>query len=876
MALVLYNVLLFAGNRYLGITNENMKVHAVRIHNTVKIDGILSENVWRDKFGVSDFIQRDPVEGTQPTQKTVVRVAYDNKALYIGARMYDSHPDSIIARLARRDDHVNSDKFSVFLDPYHDRRSGFYFSINAAGTLYDGTLFNDSDDDGSWNGVWEGKARIDKYGWTAEIRIPFSQLRFKNRKNNLWGIDFKREIARDNEKDYLVYIPKNESGFVSHFAGLVGIANINPPHQFEIVPYVTTKAAYSVVDPNNPFNNGTKYTPNMGGDITYGIGSNLTLNATINPDFGQVEIDPAVINLSDRETFYPEKRPFFIEGASIFQFGRGGQTDYWNFNWYSPRFFYSRRIGRAPEGSTPDSAEYVDRPAGTHIIGAAKLTGKIGNNWNIGTVQALTSGETEKYQTIHERYSIGIEPLTYYGVFRAQKEISRGQQGVGFISTVANRFFRFPILRDQLNNNSFFNGMDGWTFLSNSRTWVVSGWAGYSYLTGDKNRLIAVQENSTHYFQRPDLHSLKVDSSATSLDGYGFRIRLSKQRGNFNFNSAFGMISPGFDINDLGFLPNSNVINMHIGAGYYWDQPGYFYRWASVNAAVFRNYDYDGNLLGEGLFHSGNLEFLNYYRLHWNVFYSFQSLDNRQTRGGPLTVDPSSYHLHLFARSDSRNNWVVSLNGGFSNSTDYTGFNLGTGIELKPASNISFSVNPGFSKSDNNTQWIGAYDDPFAVHTYKKRYVFAEIHHTTLSAGIRLNWTFTPKLSFQLFMQPLISSGNYTNFKELVRPRSYDYQTFGQGNSTFDKTTYTADPDGPGPAPAIDIGNPDFNFISLRGNAVVRWEYMPGSVLYLVWTQTRSNETNTGSFQLDNSVNQLLNIQPDNIFLMKFTYWLNI
>ena len=348
-------------------------VQAVRLTHPVAVDGVLSDPIWSSAERISAFVQRDPSEGSAPTESTVVWVAYDDAALYVAARMYDAHPDSIIARLGRRDANTNSDRFVLYLDPYHDRRSGFFFSIDAAGTLWDGTLMNDDWNDNSWDGVWEGRTRIDSLGWTAELRIPYSQLRFIKADHYVWGVNFRRTIARKNEEDYLVYTPKNSSGFVSRFAELAGINGVTPPARLEVLPYVTSKAEFAPHAPGDPFFSGSRYTPAIGADVKVGLGSNLTLDATVNPDFGQVEVDPAVVNLSDVETFFSEKRPFFIEGSSIFDFGFGGTNNNWGFNWGNPQFFYSRRIGRAPQGGLPGDAAYSDVPNGTHILGAVKL-----------------------------------------------------------------------------------------------------------------------------------------------------------------------------------------------------------------------------------------------------------------------------------------------------------------------------------------------------------------------------------------------------------------------------------------------------------------------------------------------------------------------
>lgn len=856
--------------------NVDKQITAVRINQVVNIDGSLNEEFWNRILPVNQFTQKDPDEGKNPTQETEVRIVYDDAAIYVGARMYDTSPDSIIARLVRKDVDITSDLFGIFLDPYYDRRSGFYFGVNAAGTHYDGVLYNDTWDDNTWDGVWEGKVSIDDNGWTAELRIPFSQLRFHQNSENIWGVNLRRDIARHNEQDYFVYVPKNENGFVSRFAQLKGINGITPPDKFEILPYVTTRAEYTHPEPGDPFSKGSDYIPGLGADIKVGLGTNLNLNATINPDFGQVEIDPAVINLSDVETFFTEKRPFFVEGSTIFNFGQGGAANYWGFNWSNPNFFYSRRIGRTPQGGTPD-ADYTDYPDGTHILGAAKITGKIGDDWNVGVIQSLTQREYARLQNNGVRSESEIEPTTYYGIIRAQNEINDGYQGLGFMSTVTNRFFSDERLRDDINKDAYVFGLDGWTFLDSSKTWVISGWTGLSHVSGSKSRITDLQSNSQHYFQRPDAESFSLDSNATSLTGYAGRFHLNRQRGNFFFNSAFGFISPKFDLNDLGFLWRADVLNMHVGAGYFWTEQTSIYRYLEAGGALFRNYDYDGNITWEGIFHFGFVRFLNYYTINWNLAYNPETVNNRRTRGGPLTLNPSGYQANAFLTSDSRENIIIGA-GFFTYQQSDNSYNwdLETSVEIRPSSNVSVSVGPYYSIVNENVQWVDSFSDVTAEKTFGKRYVFANLDQRTFGAAVRLNWTFTPELSLQLYAQPLISSGDYTNFKELSVPKTYNFLVYGTGNSTFDESTLTADPDGEGPANPIQIDNPDFNFKSLRGNAVLRWEFIPGSVVYFVWTQTRSDIEDIGKFRFGRSFNRLLDTEADNIFMIKFTYWLNM
>jgi hypothetical protein len=859
----------------LQIKNSDAILIAGKLNSPIEIDGELNEPFWNNGNGFENFFQRDPEEGAPVSERTIIKLAYDEKYLYLGAVMYDSAPDSIMARLTRRDQWVDSDNIMLCLDPYNDKRSGYYFGLNAAGTQLDGVLYNDSWDDDSWDGVWEGKIYRNGKGWTAEMKIPFSQMRFNHSDSMVWGINFRRVIARKNEEAFLVFVPKNESGFVSHFANLTGFEKIEGSGQLELLPYVTTRAEYLQYEEGDPFHDGKSYIPGAGADLKMGIGSNLNLNATINPDFGQVEIDPAVINLSDVETFFEEKRPFFIEGSSIFNFGYGGARNYWGFNWGSPDFFYSRRIGRQPQGSLPDNVDYYDYPTGTHILAAGKLTGKLGDSWNVGTIQNVTKREYARISSNGVQSDTEVEPLAYYGIFRAQNEFSEGQQGLGFVSTLALRKFQDERLRDEINKNAVTFGMDGWAFLDSSKTWVIAGWTGGSYVAGNEEKMINLQQSSRHYFQRPDASHVNVDSSKTFLSGYAGRIVLNKQKGNSFVNSAFGFITPGFDVNDLGFLYRADVINWHVGGGYYWSDPTDIYRYLELAAAIFQNYDFGGNKTGEGIFHVGEWQFRNYYSVNWDAAYYTETFNNTRTRGGPLTLNPAGYQTTLFFSSDSRKDWVVRVGGGrYSANPSYDWF-AEASLELRLLPNISFIISPQYSGTFEYSQYVDTYGDITSTKTYGSRYVFAELDQKTLSSSIRLNWTFTPDLSLQLYVQPLISAGDYTNYKELKAPSTYDFMKYGEEGSTFDPETNTADPDGEGPAEPIEIGNPDFNVKSLRGNAVLRWEYLPGSVIYFVWTQTREEAEEIGDFKFEESMTRMFAAEPDNIFMIKVTYWLN-
>jgi hypothetical protein len=857
----------------------SLRISAERIRESMAIDGSLSEQVWH-RPGLTAFTQKLPNEAAAPSQKTEVWLAYDDEALYVAARMYDSAPDSIIQILGRRDADVTADWFTFDIDPYHDRRSGFFFALSAAGTLRDGTLYNDDWNDNSWDGVWEGRTRIDSYGWTAEMRIPFSQLRFHHAEKYVWAVNFSRFVGRANESDFVVYTPQKGSGFVSRFIDVDGIENIEPPRDLEILPYVTSRAEFAQHTSGDPFNSGSKYSPGLGVDLKVALGTDLTLNGTINPDFGQVEVDPAVVNLSDVETFYDEKRPFFIEGANVFEFGQGGSNNFWGFNWGNPNFFYSRRIGRAPQGSLP-SYDYVDMPLGTHILGAAKLTGKVGGDWNTGMIHAVTSRENAEIQAGGVKRNVEIEPLTYYGVGRLQKDFNDGKQGIGLITTYTRRLFSDDRLMGDINNTALAMGVDGWQFLDSDKTYVLTGWGAFSDIHGTQSRITALQKSSRHYYQRPGLSQLSLDTTATSLSGYAGRLTINKQKGAWQLNSAFGIISPGFDVDDLGFIWRTDVVNYHLVVGYKWTDRTEYYNNLRLNIAAFGSNDLGGNKLWQGYFGMSRIELPNFYTIGVNYAYNPYSMDTRSTRGGPAMLNPTGWELDLNFSSDGRKPIVVSAFGFCYIGGGGEQFQTEIDVDYKPAPNIALTIGPSFNRNVTQAQWVGSYSDPTANNTYGSRYVFADMDQKTISANIRLNWTFSPELSLQVFLQPLISSGAYHNLKQLSQPRTFNFGYYGRDGSTIKPQTdvtgaisgYEVDADGAGPSQPYLFSNPDFNYKSLRGNAVLRWEYRPGSALYLVWTQSRSDNENFGDFQFNHSISRLWGARPDNIFMVKFTYW---
>jgi hypothetical protein len=846
---------------------------------SIILDGRLTESVWQ-KEPVKEFTQRDPEEGKAPTQQTEVWVAYDENNIYVAARLNDSTPNLIDASLARRDSDFSSDWFAFYVDPYNDKKSGYYFAVNAGGSILDGILFNDSWDDSSWDGIWESKTNVDERGWTLEMRIPFSQLRFKENEQMIWGINFAREIKRSQERSYFVMVPKKESGFVSRFASLEGLTGIKPKQRVEILPYLVQKAQYLKHDANDPFYKSNQYKTTLGADFKVGLGSSLNLDATLNPDFGQVEVDPAVINLSAFESYFEEKRPFFIEGSSSFYFGIGGANNNWGFNFGWPDLFYSRRIGRSPQGAI-SSADYADYPTESRILGAAKLTGKIDDHTTIGAVAAVTE------RTYADLYNSGIqteeevEPLAYYGVIRAKRESENGMRALGVMGTIVSRDLSNPMLASRLAKNAFTFGFDGYTFLDEEKIYVISAAFAGSYAGGSKEFMQRLQKQPYRYYQRPDATFAKFDPSLEYLTGAYGRVMFNKQQGNFYVNAALGAMTPGFEFNDLGFQSMADRINGHLVIGYRWYEPDGLFRQKTIYVSHARSYDFEGNSISNFLWMNSNFQFENYWGFRISGNKSFETFSKSATRGGPLVIQPGEYVIGFNAYSDSREKIIGSIFSTYAeDKISGVFYEYGFDIEWRPNPQIQFSIGPSYLSNNDMRQWVGNFEDAAAVNTYGTRYVFAKLDQETIAGNIRLNWTFTPTISLQLFMQPLFAVGGYSNFKELAKPRTTDLIEYGKNGSSIsydrENDSYNVDPDGNGAAQSFSISNPDFNFKSLRGNAVLRWEAMPGSIFYFVWSHNQQNYDHPGQMEFKRDLTDLWNSEGDDVFMVKFSYWLDI
>ncbi|HWK90465.1 MAG TPA: DUF5916 domain-containing protein, partial [Longimicrobium sp.] len=831
-------------------------------------------------------------EGQPATQRTEVRLAYDAEALYIGARMFDTEGRAgVRTRLARRDQGTEADYIEFVFDTYHDHTGRTVFNVNPSGVKFDAGQAS-AYSDPSWDPVYLAEARIDSLGWTAELRIPFSQLRFPRDSVQTWGMQVWRFVQRLNEQSMWSPWGKRESGGPTRFGHVEGLRAPRNRGRMELLPYVLSRAAYvSPTQPGSPFQSGKDYDVRVGADLKYQLSSTLTLDATINPDFGQVEVDPASVNLSAFETFYDEKRPFFVEGSGLFGFGDFSCINCSNVS--SMSLFYSRRIGRSPQGFvTAGGAEFIHSPENSTILGAAKVTGRTSNGLQIGLLDAVTRSERALVQdTLGGRFTEEVEPASNYFVGRVKRNFRGGNTTVGAIATSVLRRFDSDALETRLPGHAEAAGVD-WDMWWKDRTYHLMGNVAVSNASGDSVAIARLQRSSARYFQRPDrtsggngLFSDVMDASATSLRGYGGYMRMAKDAGDWQWEGAVNYRSPGFEVNDAAFLQRADYVWKLANVMRIWNTPTRHYRHWLVIAGGQHEVNFDGDRTGAQLHAFTGGQLANY----WNVaFYTewYPAVsDDRASRGGPVVRRPGGYLLHSRMSTDSRKKAVFSISGNYQryqDGGDYVSTNLG--LRLKPAPNVQISFGPSYSFEHGTSQYVLRRDDATATHFSGQRAVFADIDQHVLSMDTRLNWTFTPTLTLELFAQPFVFAGDYERFKEYTGPRTTERIVYGEdfGTACFDggSNRYTLDPNGncavagERSAQAFSFDNPDLNVRSLRGNAVLRWEYRPGSTLFLVWQQQRSGGEAFGDFDFSRDANAVFQTRPDNIFVIKASYWL--
>ncbi len=859
-----------------------VEVHAVRTSHPPNIDGHLNEEAWVGAPPVSGFVQRDPNEGKPATEDTEIRILYDDTAIYIGARLFDDDPQALARRLSARDNGFDSDWIGVYLDPLHDRLTGAMFRVSAANAQQDMVLYNDSWTDSSWDAVWQSQVSVDERGWTAEIRIPLSQLRFTGATQQTWGINVERYVRRKNESTFLRMVPKNESGLASRMVDLSGMNGLKPGRHLELLPYTAARAEFiqPLVSNNirTPFNDGSRAFASAGLDLKWGLTNNLTVTGTVNPDFGQVEVDPAVVNLTAFETFFPEKRAFFLEGSQIFgNFGQGGANDSWGFNNSEPQLFYSRRIGRAPQVTA--GGDFSDVPSATTILGAAKLTGKTSGNWSLGFLEAVTAEESAQTQTGFVRDSIVVEPLTNYLVTRVQRDIGK-RAGVGFLMTAANRELTDERMRKSLVGQAYVFGTDGYFFFDKDREWVVTGRLSASDVSGTATTINGLQRAPQRYYQRPDAPQVSLDPTRTSLQGVTGRIMLNRNTGIWRVNASLWGVSPGFESNDLGFLSTADRGGMHAVWTLRDNTPGRLLRSRFFWFGKWYTWNFNRDLQSDGAQGSYQMQFLNYWNLNVNSGWNRTTQNDRFTRGGPSAESPAGQFLNVNGGTDGRK--PLSMNGFYSkNWCDCDGGSYGTGVTVnyKPSSRLTISTGPNWNHNRQAAQYVTTVSDATATQTYGGRYVFGELDQRQLTLQTRVTALVSSKMSITLFVQPLIAVGDYTEFKELQAPRTFDFTHYTDSGTHLidydaDAKLYTVSPDTAAGAAAFTFRDPDFNLKSVRTNAVLRWEIKPGSTFYAVWTRQQQDTNYPGTYSLSRDTRRMFRAPGDDVFLVKMAYWI--
>jgi hypothetical protein len=839
---------------------------------TPEINGRLDDAAWALAEPITNFIQRDPNEGEPATERTVARVIFDDGALYVGIRAYDSEPDKIVGLLTRRDQYSSSDWLIVSIDSYHDRRTAFNFSVNPAGVERDQYLYDDTDRDDSWNAVWEVATSIDEEGWVAEFRIPYSQLRFSEAPEQVWGFNIQREIQRKNETVQWKPIAKGAPGWVSEFGELAGIDGIQPPRRLEVLPYVVAQQAMTPAQDGNPFQTGSEFYRTVGGDVRFGLTNSLTVNLTVNPDFGQVEADPSVVNLSAFETFFSEKRPFFLEGASIFDFSLSGGGG-------AEGLFYSRRIGRRPQGFADPRGGFVDNPFNSTIIAAGKLSGKTANGWSIGVLDAVTAEENATViDSEGNRHRDVVEPLTNYGLARVQKDFNEGQSAVGGIVTSVNR--RLPVKLSYLRSSAYSGGVDGrhrfW-----SGNWEVRGQLLASHVVGSPVAIASTQLSSARYFQRPDADHLEFDDTRTSLTGSSGAFRFGKiGGGHWRGSVATYWVTPGFETNDLGFLRQADVWRNSMWIGYREFEPGKIFRRYNINLNAWNWNTFGGERTATGGNLNGSFTLLNYWGGFAGINRELSAVNTRVLRGGPSMNYPSGTNWWAGFFSDDRKRIVLEVgtwrwfDQERSDAAGYFG-----NVVWKPTANLRLALGPEYNRTHDDWQYVTVEES-----LGSERYILGVLDQNTLALTTRVEWTFTPDLSLQLYAQPFVSAGDYTGFSQVVAPRAarYDdrFDRFGEDRLRFEPSdgpgspgTYHVDLNGDG-TEDLSFADPNFNFTEFRSTFVMRWEYMPGSTLFFVWSMNRSAFNHSGRFDPLSDFDSLRRLEGNNIFSIKINYYL--
>ena len=837
-------------------------VQAVRIEGpSPRIDGRLVESVWRSPHVMTGFVQRDPNEGEPATEATEVRIAYDDDALYIGARMFSRAPGDIVSIVTRRDRESAAETFYVSLDTYRDRRTAYTFGVTPAGVRLD--FYHASDDmddtDAEYDPVWDARATIDSLGWSAEIRIPFTQLRFSRAEVQEWGINVARFIPAVQEESFWRMVPKNQNGWSSRMGSLTGIRGVQPSRRIEAMPYVAADSRIRrVEDPANPFEHRTRSEVRGGGDLKMGLGPNLTLDVTLNPDFGQVEADPANVNLTAFEVFFDERRPFFLEGSTLLARGN---------------MFYSRRIGAPPPGSA--AADYAEQKDNSTILGAAKLTGRLQSGLSVAGLAAMTAQEDVRTFDVatNSEGSETIAPRTTYAAASALQEFGADKSTLAALITAVHRDLDAGTpLADLLARDALSARVEGRYRWAGGK-YDINYWQGHTLVRGDSQAILRQQRSSRRYWQRVDATHARVDPTRREISGYYYGLGHSKLAGrHWRWDIDFTGESPGFEPNDLGRITNVDNRRLFIAPRWRETQPTRFLRTYEFSAGWEQGWTFDWMRRREEAFLNTDVTLPNFWRISADYGRAFRALSDRLTRGGPVMATPASWGaaFELQNRSAARNPFGIEIggerdeNGGWEFATEI-------GFGYRPGPQWELRFDPEWVRARDTRQYITTLAGGRAV-TYNNRYVFAAVDRSEVSARMRANYTFSPNLTLETYVEPFVSSGRFHTFGELSAPRSGDLLIYGRDAGTTITRTPTGRHNVTDGAATFSLENEDFNVRSFRSNMVLRWEWRRGSTMYLVWQQSRETDLVDGR-AAPSDLWRTLDVPGTNFLAVKLTYW---
>jgi hypothetical protein len=839
------------------------RVAAAAIH----VDGHLDESSWEQAPALVDFVQKEPNEGAPPTEKMEIRFVYDSSALYIGARMFKNPGSPIQAPMGRRDRPEQAEHVLIALDTFHDRRTAYVFGVTAAGVRID--RFHPEDNeatfDEGFNPVWQARTSADPQGWTAELWIPFSQLRFTGAADQLWGVNIHRYIPTLDEDDYWIPIPRTVTAWASRFGELGGIRNVPSSRRLELLPYVAGASTLTATpDPENPFDRGGTPTPRVGADIKMGVGPNLTLDATINPDFGQVEADPAEVNLSGVETFFDEKRPFFTEGSGLLNLVPVGN------------FFYSRRIGAPPMGSA--SGDFVDAPATSTILGAAKLTGRTASGTSIGALAAVTAAEDAKVFMRSSALTtpVPVAPRTTYGLARVQQEFGRNKSTVSGMATVLHRDLEIGSQPARLLARNAFVAAGDSVLRFKEGEYVLTSWAGMSHLTGEPDALARVQRSSAHYSQRPDRDYATYDPTRTTMSGFKLGSSLQRQGGrHWIWTLQHDNESPNLELNDLGRLGNGDGLQFVGDMRYRETKPGRIFRSYWIGTRQTNEWNYGGDHVNKAAQIYTTQVWRNFWTTQFSYTHNRRRTDARLSRGGPIMELPREWstNVQIRNRASSQTSWNTQITIGGDEDGGLSREVAGT-IAVRPGARWQLAIAPSFLRQIDTQQYISSIAGGGPA-TYGRRYIFGAIDRSTYSTQFRMTYTLKPDMNLDVYAEPFAASGRYTNVGELAAAGTRTRRTYGS-----DGTTVATQANGSllvtDGSSAFTVSNNDFNVRSFRSNVVLRWEYRPGSTMYFVWQQDRRVTEAIGNRISVSDPFRALGEPGNNYFVIKTSFWLPV